>query len=173
MTDPHYSSSSDEEELFEDASPVSTAVPNISDQMKELVSQQQNITLDDEMHDSKEQFDDCHDKEQEPTAENNDEESQRDYEKTLSPEQLIVNKEQADALKLEGNQQFKLEAYAQAIETYTKAIELCPLSYTNERSILFGNRGAAHIQLDSKQAAIADCSKALELNTNYMKVLTR
>lgn len=170
MTDPHYSSSSDEEELFEDASPVSTIAPNMSDEMKGLVSQQQNITLDDEKNDLKDQFDDCHD--EEPTIKN-DEESQRDYEKTLSPEQLAANKERADALKLEGNRQFKCEAYAEAFETYTNAIELCPLSYPNERAILFGNRGAALIQLDSKQAAIADCSKSLELNTNYMKVLTR
>lgn len=50
---------------------------------------------------------------------------------------------------------------------------LCPLSYPTERAVLFSNRGAARVHLNEKEKAIADCSKALELNPQYLKALLR
>ena len=96
-----------------------------------------------------------------------------DTEEHLSEEELQANKEKSDALKQEGNQVFKSGEYAQSIVLYSKALDICPKQSSNERSILFGNRAAAHIQIDNKESAIEDCTKALQLNDKYIKVLFR
>lgn len=186
MTDLHCYSSSSDDEYFEDASPISTneKAPTIREKIEKISNQQQNLSIfDDTSNDcTKDKFSDCqdtHDDEDDnDTIDDNEiiidnDKLQRDYEATLTTEQLLANKERADTLKLDGNQKFKEELYADAIEIYTEAIKLCPLSYTDERSILYGNRAATNIQLDAKLAAIDDCTKALELNKNYIKVLIR
>lgn len=195
MIDPHYSTSSDDDEHFEDASPISNneisatnknKASTIEGEIDQITAQQQNLSVSDEIFSDciKDEFTDCHDNNKDDGDDDqketdivdnviDDDESQRDYEQTLTPEQLLANKERADSLKLDGNQKFKEELYAEAIEIYTEAIQLCPLSYVTERSILYGNRGATNIALNAKSAAIFDCTKALTLNKNYMKVLIR
>lgn len=91
----------------------------------------------------------------------------------LSEEEMVANKVKSDAIKQTGNDVFKNGDYERAIELYTEAIELCAKRYTNERSILFNNRAAAHKHLDAKSAAIDDCTKAIELNPDYVKALSR
>lgn len=91
----------------------------------------------------------------------------------LSEEEMVANKEKSDAIKQSGNDVFKAGEYEKAIELYTEAIELCPKRYTNERSILFNNRAAAHKRLDVKNVAIEDCTHAIELNPEYVKALSR
>lgn len=91
----------------------------------------------------------------------------------LTEEEMVANKEKSDAIKQNGNDVFKNGDYEKAIELYTEAIELCPKRYTNERSILFNNRAAAHKHLDAKNVAIDDCSQAIELNPEYVKALSR
>ena len=51
------------------------------------------------------------------------------------------------------------------LELYTKAIELAP---TNP--ILYANRSACYIQTESYGGAIQDAAKAIELDSNYVKV---
>lgn len=91
----------------------------------------------------------------------------------LTEQEMIANKDKSDAIKQNGNDVFKAGDYEKAIELYTEAIELCPKRYKNERSILFNNRAAAHKHMDAKSVAIDDCTKAIELNPEYVKALSR
>ena len=58
--------------------------------------------------------------------------------------------------------------YAKAIATYTKAIEANPNS-----AVLFANRAAAHIRLESYGSGVADATTAIELDPDYIKVASR
>ncbi|XP_016949350.1 tetratricopeptide repeat protein 1 [Drosophila biarmipes] len=97
----------------------------------------------------------------------------REREKELSPEQLAANKEKADKLKLEGNELFKNDDAIGAAKTYTEALDICPSESTKERAVLYGNRAAAKIKLEANKAAIDDCTKAIELWPEYVRVLLR
>lgn len=94
-------------------------------------------------------------------------------EENLTEEEKLANKEKSEALKKDGNDAFKVGDYAKSIELYTEALNICPKAFENERSILFANRGAAYIRSDVKDLAIEDCTKSLELNEKYTKVLIR
>lgn len=102
-----------------------------------------------------------------------DEEHLRELEKELTDDEKLKNKELADELKQKSNELFKNEQYTESVEMYTSALKLCPLEYTKERSILYANRAAAKIKLDAKNAAIDDCTKALELNPDYVRAALR
>lgn len=91
----------------------------------------------------------------------------------LTEEEKLANKEKAEQLKQDGNTCFKNADYDKSIEIYTEAIAICPKVFTVERSILFSNRAAAHKHLGEQAAAIADCSKSIELNPNYVKAYAR
>ncbi|KAH8369211.1 hypothetical protein KR009_004321 [Drosophila setifemur] len=97
----------------------------------------------------------------------------RDLEKSLTPEELAVKKEQANKLKLEGNELFKNDDATGAIRVYTEALNICPSDSVKERSVLFGNRAAAKMKLEAKKSAIDDCTKAIELWPEYLRVLLR
>lgn len=94
-------------------------------------------------------------------------------EKSMTPEELEANKEKADNMKLEANALFKNNQAEEAIDLYTEALKICPLKASKERAVLFGNRAAAKIKLDSKKTAIDDCSKAIELWPEYVRALLR
>ncbi|ALC47716.1 CG14894, partial [Drosophila busckii] len=94
-------------------------------------------------------------------------------EQKLSPEELEANKEKANKLKLEGNELFKNEEALKAIEIYTEALNICPSTNSKERAVLFGNRAAAKMKLESKKSAIDDCSKAIELYPGYLRAILR
>lgn len=153
-------SSSDDDEAFENASSV---LPNEEDSSNNDVINKTNPTATEQNTGTEEETSDI----------NIDDKSRRDYEATLTPEELTAKKEEATLLKAKGNDLFKTEDYTAAVETYTEAIELCPLNCVEEQSVLHGNRAAANLQLNNKAAAIADCTKSLELNPKYMKVLLR
>ncbi|KAK7880379.1 hypothetical protein WMY93_032990 [Mugilogobius chulae] len=82
-------------------------------------------------------------------------------------------RQQSLSLKDKGNQLFKNHRWASAECLYSEALSLCPLSFSSDRAVLFSNRGAARVHLGEKDRAIADCSKALELNPDYVKALLR
>ncbi|XP_018799013.1 PREDICTED: tetratricopeptide repeat protein 1 [Bactrocera latifrons] len=94
-------------------------------------------------------------------------------EKTMSSEELQQNKEESDRMKLEANELFKTGEALKAVEIYTNALQICPTTYTKERAILYGNRAAAKINLDSKKSALDDCTKAIELWPDYVRALMR
>lgn len=102
-----------------------------------------------------------------------DDESQKDWEKGLTEEELLANKAKADELKVQGNDLFKQGDFDKSANVYTEALRLCPLQYSAERSILFANRAAAKTKLNFKPSAIDDCTKAIEHNPKYLKALVR
>ncbi|XP_057676314.1 tetratricopeptide repeat protein 1 [Corythoichthys intestinalis] len=76
-------------------------------------------------------------------------------------------------LKEEGNSHFKNGDWSAAEQSYTRALRLCPRRFASERAVLFSNRAAARLRLERKEDGISDCSRALELNPDYVKALLR
>lgn len=110
-----------------------------------------------------------------PTSAKTDEEHEkrRAYESTLSAEQLLENQLKATEFKTTGNALFKSNDYVESVDSYTDGLAVCPLDCKADRSILYGNRAAAHIQLGNQTLAIQDCTDALAANPQYIKVLLR
>lgn len=102
-----------------------------------------------------------------------DEEYLREQEKDLTEEEKESRKKESLELKEKGNTQFKSGEHVEAEESYTAALKVCPVCYSKERSILFSNRAAARLHQDKKDSAISDCSKAIELNPNYVRAILR
>lgn len=102
-----------------------------------------------------------------------DDESQRDFEKSLSEEEKLANKAKAEELKAQGNDMFKQGEYQKSADMYTAALRICPVDFNAERSILYANRAAAKTKLNFKPSAIDDCTKAIEHNPKYLKALLR
>uniref|UniRef100_A0A1Q3F440 Putative tetratricopeptide repeat protein 1 n=1 Tax=Culex tarsalis TaxID=7177 RepID=A0A1Q3F440_CULTA len=100
-----------------------------------------------------------------------DDESQRDFEKSLSEEEKLANKAKAEELKAQGNDLFKQGEYQKSADMYTAALRICPVDFNAERSILYANRAAAKTKLNFKPSAIDDCTKAIEHNPKYLKAL--
>ncbi|CAH2095024.1 unnamed protein product [Euphydryas editha] len=75
-----------------------------------------------------------------------------------------VDRAEAEKLKNEGNELMKSERYREALEKYSRAIELDP-----QNSVFFCNRAAAHFKLGEHESAVADCMAALALQPNYGK----
>ncbi|KAL4631306.1 tetratricopeptide repeat protein 1-like [Arapaima gigas] len=102
-----------------------------------------------------------------------DDEYLRELEKDLSQEEKESRRAESLKLKEIGNEQFKRGEHAEAEESYTAALRACPVCYAKERSILFSNRAAARLHMDKKENAIADCTKAIELNPDYVRAILR
>lgn len=102
-----------------------------------------------------------------------DDESQRDFEKSLTEEEKLANKAKAEELKAQGNELFKQGEYQKSADLYTAALRVCPVEFNAERSILYANRAAAKTKLNFKPSAIDDCTKAIEHNPKYLKALLR
>lgn len=176
-------SSSDDDEKFVDAKGATTMAfnnnvdstkPDNDQIINELINKHGDLTLfdddeddeDDDKVNTEETFTDCQ-------TDLIDEESQKDFEKELTVEERLENKQKSDELKVQGNEAFKSENYEQSIELYTAGLKICPLEFTNERSILYANRAASKTKLGSKEPAIEDCSKSIEYNPKYIKALLR
>lgn len=70
----------------------------------------------------------------------------------------------AEQLKNEGNELMKAGRFREALERYTRALELDP-----RNAVFFCNRAAAHFKLGEHEAAVADCTAALALQPDYGK----
>ncbi|XP_051754222.1 tetratricopeptide repeat protein 1-like [Ctenopharyngodon idella] len=112
-------------------------------------------------------------KEEEVKVTEYDEEYLRELEKDLTEEEKESRRKESLELKEKGNMQFKSGEHVDAEESYTAALRVCPVCYSKERSILFSNRAAARFHQDKKDNAISDCSKAIELNPNYIRAILR
>ncbi|XP_054873267.1 tetratricopeptide repeat protein 1 isoform X1 [Amphiprion ocellaris] len=102
----------------------------------------------------------------------------REVEKELTEEEKESRRQQSLTLKEEGNSQFKAGVcvsadWSAAGQSYTEALVLCPVCFSRERAVLFSNRAAARLHLDLKDQAISDCSRAIELNPEYLRALLR
>lgn len=96
---------------------------------------------------------------------------------TNSESKKLSPLEQIKHIKETGNQNFSRKNYTQAIEHYTKGIELSesmtPTVKSEDLAVLYQNRAAANEALGSPEKVIEDCSKAIELNKNYAKAYLR
>lgn len=92
-------------------------------------------------------------------------------------------KASAVAFKDKGNAAFKAQNWLEAIDCYTRAIDLKndePPFYTNRAQVGLPTRDEfcphtditfqAHIKLENYGLAIADATKAIELDPNFVKV---
>lgn len=70
--------------------------------------------------------------------------------------------------KDEGNAAFKSKKYREAVDLYTKGLEIDP-SNKDINSKLLQNRAQAYSNISQFNNAIADCTKALELDPSYVK----
>lgn len=68
-----------------------------------------------------------------------------------------------------GNEAFQSGRHAEAVEHYTAALS-CNIVSRPFTAICFCNRSAAHKALGQISDAIADCSLAIALDGNYLKV---
>uniref|UniRef100_A0A2A4K2K7 SGTA homodimerisation domain-containing protein n=1 Tax=Heliothis virescens TaxID=7102 RepID=A0A2A4K2K7_HELVI len=75
---------------------------------------------------------------------------------------------EAEKLKNEGNEFMKSDRHREALDKYTRAIELDP-----SNPVYFCNRAAAHFKLGENEAAVADCTAALGLQPDYGKAHSR
>eukprot|EP00944_MAST-04C_sp_MAST-4C-sp1_P003368 g3368.t1 len=70
---------------------------------------------------------------------------------------------QANEFKDAGNALFKANNWAEAIEQYSKGIEVFPTA------VLYSNRAFCFLKIESFGLAIADAKEAIKLDTNYIK----
>eukprot|EP00871_Galdieria_phlegrea_P002751 jgi/Galph1/3477/GphlegSOOS_G2153.1 len=73
-------------------------------------------------------------------------------------------REEAEKLKLEGNEGMRQGKYRDALQKYTAAIELDP---TN--AVYYSNRAAAKTHLDMQSSAIDDCKQAISLDPTFIR----
>ncbi|XP_037543117.1 tetratricopeptide repeat protein 1 [Nematolebias whitei] len=97
----------------------------------------------------------------------------REVEKELTEEEKQIQKQRSLTLKETGNGLFKAGDWSEAALKYTEALALCPISFSRERAVLFSNRAAARLHLEQKDEAISDCSRAIELDPDYLRALLR
>lgn len=112
-------------------------------------------------------------KEEENKAPEFDDDYLREVEKNLTEEERESRRQESLVLKEKGNTQFKAGEHTEAESSYTEALGVCPVCFSKERAVLFSNRAAARIHLDMKDKAIADCSRAIELNPEYVRAILR
>jgi tetratricopeptide (TPR) repeat protein len=87
----------------------------------------------------------------------------------------------SEKLKLDANTLFKAGDYEAASEGYTKALGACVAEVmdgsvrTDEtiKAQIFANRAACALQIGNAEAAVSDCSAAIELNPMYVSALLR
>lgn len=70
--------------------------------------------------------------------------------------------------KEEGNTLFKTGQFQSAIERYGQALEIDPTN-RNTNSKILQNRALCYIKIKDHKPAIADCTRALELDPSYTK----
>lgn len=97
----------------------------------------------------------------------------KDLEITLDEDQKAEKRLCAEELKKIGNNIFKDGNYERAIEKYTDALKICPVSFSIDRAILYSNRAAAKMKMGDHEKAIKDCTKSVEYDEKYVKAYLR
>lgn len=76
--------------------------------------------------------------------------------------------EEAERLKTEGNNLMRTEKFVDALEMYSKAIEL-----DGSNPVFYCNRAAAHSKMNNHHLAIEDCQRAIDMDPSYSKAYGR
>jgi len=105
-----------------------------------------------------------------------DEELLRSWEvgdEALSEAELEQKRLEAAQYKLEGNALYLEGKTIEALDKYTAGLRVCPLKFSSDRAVLYANRGQMKKVLGLNDHAIKNCTKAVELNPQYLKALLR
>jgi tetratricopeptide (TPR) repeat protein len=81
--------------------------------------------------------------------------------------------QKAMAAKEEGNEFFRKKEYDEALEHYSRAVTFCPEDDKENLATFYGNRSAAYFALEEWDLVVEDCTSAIELKPDYVKVLAR
>ena len=73
-------------------------------------------------------------------------------------------RERVDALREEGNTNYRAALYAEAVVAYTGSLELDPSQH-----LCFSNRSAAHLKLHDAESALQDASQCVKLEPSWPK----
>ncbi|EGN97602.1 hypothetical protein SERLA73DRAFT_92775 [Serpula lacrymans var. lacrymans S7.3] len=94
----------------------------------------------------------------------------------LTAEQIAAmpDKERAEAaasLKTKGNNLYKQRKFAEAVELYTRAIQVA----SKADPVFYSNRAACYVNMSppKHELVVHDCDEALKLDSNYVKALNR
>lgn len=106
-----------------------------------------------------------------PDEHQSDQQQEDNVVESLSHEEEEELLQSALKLKEEGNSFFKEMNFEKAVESYSNALQICPMSCTTHRSVLFNNRATARASLnqEDRDAIVEDCTQSLELNESYVK----
>lgn len=85
-----------------------------------------------------------------------------------TPEVSQEKKKEAENLKNKGNDLMKGDKFAEAVQCYTRAIEI-----DSHNAIYYCNRAAAYSKLNNHPAAIVDCDRAIKIDCTYSKAYGR
>ncbi len=77
-------------------------------------------------------------------------------------------KQEADAIKLEGNAHLKAGDFDKAVECYTRCIQL-----DGSNAVYYGNRAAAKMHLKQYSSAVDDSKMAISINSKYARAHER
>jgi len=91
----------------------------------------------------------------------------------LSEAELEQKRLEAAQYKLEGNALYTDSRTTEACDKYTAGLRVCPLRFTADRAVLYANRAQMKKVMSLNDHAVKNCSKAIELNPNYLKALLR
>ncbi len=91
------------------------------------------------------------------------------------PRQVNVEKSLERALewKEKGNDAFKNRDFDLAIQCYSMALGLCPDEDIEHKATFFGNRSASYFAEEEFELVVEDCTSALGIKPDYLKVLAR
>ncbi|XP_059478003.1 RNA polymerase II-associated protein 3 [Neocloeon triangulifer] len=102
------------------------------------------------------------------TSAYNDERGGKPLADTISDAEKQKRLEEANYEKENGNTNVKNKKWKEAIGCYTRAI-----AYDATNPIFFANRALCYLKIEKFEGAVEDCSKALELDSNYVKAYLR
>jgi len=95
------------------------------------------------------------------------------WEGELEVEELEQRRLEGVGCKLEGNSLYLEGRTLEACDKYTQGLRVVPLSFPQDRAVLYANRAQMKKVLGLPDMALANCSKAILLNPAYTKALLR
>lgn len=95
------------------------------------------------------------------------------WEGQLGVEELEQKRLEGVGYKLEGNSLYLEGKTLEACDKYTAGLRVCPLRFTQDRAVLYANRGQMKRVLELPDQAVSNCTQAIKLNPAYLKALLR